>query len=493
MKTDKTPKEFLRKLEAFATLDEEALILVERKMTKVVFSAGDYLCKEGEPGKSMFVINSGEVEVIKKGENNIEVGITILKPGEVAGVMSLFEDDVRSASLRARGEVDAWVLDKETFTHILLSNECGLAKNMLSYMSRKLRQETYTVAKLLSGDLDTRLKVAVFDTKPYTKTSFIENADQDISLYFFEPRLGLDTLALASGFEVVCAFVNDDCNKEVVYGLAERGVKMIALRCAGFNNVDVDAAFERGISIARVPAYSPHAIAEHAVALMLSLNRKVHKAYNRVREGNFSLNGLVGFDFFGKVAGIIGLGRIGKCLAEILRGFGMTVLAYDEFKDEEFAKKTGMQYTTVEEIYAKSDVISLHAPLLPSTFHMINPDAIKKMKNGVMLINTGRGALIDTAALIEGLKNGKIGSAGLDVYEEEEAVFFEDRSDTIITDDLLARLLTFNNVVITSHQAFLTKEALGNIAKITLSNIAEYKSGKRFAELSNTVMPQKSK
>jgi D-lactate dehydrogenase len=487
-----TLKDLLKKIDAFSELDEEALALMQEKMTRAAYRDGEYLCREGEEADRMFVISSGEVEVVKRGEKEIEVPITVLRAGEVAGIMSLFEYDVRSASMRAKGGVETWVLDKETFS-LLLGKEGGLARKMLAYLSRQLRAETYTVAKLLSGDMDPRLKVAVFDTKPYTRRSFEENNNGRFSLHFFEPRLGPDTLALASGFEVVCAFVNDNLKKEVIEGLSERGVKMIALRCAGYNNLDVEEAFRHEMSVARVPAYSPYSIAEHAAALMLTLGRNVHRAYNRVREGNFSLSGLEGFDFHGKTAGIIGLGRIGKCLAEILHGFGMRLLAFDEYKDAEFASRVGLAYVTLQEIFSEADVISLHAPLLPSTLHMVNAKAIESMKRGVMIINTGRGALIDTAALIEGLKSEKIGAAGLDVYEEEEAVFFEDLSDRIISDDTLARLMTFNNVIITGHQAFLTREALSNIAKITLDNIAAFQEGMRFGDLPNAVTPPKKR
>jgi D-lactate dehydrogenase len=371
----------------------------------------------------------------------------------------------------------------------ILSVNTGMAQKLLGYLSRRLRAETYTVARLLSGDVDNRLKVAVFDTKPYTRQSFLANNHDEFALHFFEPRLSSDTVNLASGFEVVCVFVNDNLDAQVAALLKERGVGHVALRCAGYNNVDVAEASRLGISVTRVPAYSPYSVAEHAVALILTLNRKIHKAYGRVREGNFSLAGLVGFDLHGKTAGVVGVGKIGKCLVEILRGFGMRVIGFDRNQDAAFAQRTGFTYVELDELYASSEVISLHAPLLPSTKHMIDATAIGKMKPGVFIINTGRGGLVDTGALIEGLKSGKVGAAGLDVYEEEDAVFFEDRSDQVMTDDLLARLLSFSNVVVTSHQAFLTAEALSNIAQITLENIAEYKSGKRLKELSNAVVP----
>jgi D-lactate dehydrogenase len=262
---------------------------------------------------------------------------------------------------------------------------------------------------------------------------------------------------------------------------------MIALRCAGFNNVDLAACERHGLSVTRVPAYSPYAVAEHAVALMMTLNRRLHRANNRVREGNFSLSGLVGFDMHAKTAGVIGTGKIGKCLIHILAGFGCRILAHDMYPDAQLVERSGVRYVPLDELLAESDVISLHAPLTRETRHMIGAEAIAKMKRGVMLINTSRGALIDTPALLEGLKSGQIGNAGLDVYEEESEYFFEDLSDRVITDDVLARLMTFNNVIVTSHQAFLTQEALNNIADITLENIREYELGKRGSALTNRV------
>jgi D-lactate dehydrogenase len=488
MDMKKTVHELLKKTDLFANLDENSLGLIELRMRQSSHAAGEYICREGEPGDRMYVIVAGEIDVLKTGDGGIEVEIAVLKTGEVAGIMSLFEQDVRSASLRARGKVDLVSLDTETFSKILSSN-ASMAQKLLGHLSKKLRTETYIVAKLLSGDVDNRMKVAVFDTKPYTRSSFMEGNRNEFALHFFEPRLTLETVSLAAGFDAVCVFVNDTLDAKVIDQLKERGVGMIALRCAGYNNVDIEAAYRNGISVARVPAYSPHAIAEHATALLLSLNRKIHKAYNRVREGNFSLSGLVGFDLYGKTAGIVGVGRIGKCLAEILAGFGMTVLGHDRTPDQDAIRKTGIRYVEMDELISKSDVISLHAPLLPETRHMINAAAIARMKDGVILVNTGRGALIDSSALIEGLKSGKVGAAGLDVYEEEEAVFFEDHSDMVITDDILSRLLAFSNVIITSHQAFLTREALSGIAGITFDNIKEYRAGKRLKELANGVLP----
>ena len=286
-----------------------------------------------------------------------------------------------------------------------------------------------------------------------------------------------DNVILSKGADVVCVFVNAVVDAEVIDELINNGVKLIALRCAGFNNVDLKAA-EGRIKVVRVPAYSPYAIAEHTLALMLTLNRKIHKAYSRTRDGNFSLNGLIGFDMHGKTAGIIGTGKIAKILIQALRGLGVNVVAYDLYPDLDFAKKYDVKYTTLDELYRQSDIISLHCPLTKETEYIINDDSIAKMKDRVMIINTGRGKLIHTAALIDGLKSKKIGFAGLDVYEEESNIFYEDRSNHVINDDVLARLLSFNNVIVTSHQAFFTKEAMESIAATTLQNIQDFVDGK---------------
>jgi len=320
-------------------------------------------------------------------------------------------------------------------------------------------------------------KIAFFDTKPYDKKSFTQaNQDFGFDITYFEAHLNARTASLSETFDGICAFVNDTLDRTVIETLAQHGVQVIGLRCAGYNHVDFKAAYDQ-IRVVRVPSYSPYAIAEHTVALILSLNRKTHKAYPRVRDGNFSIHGLLGFDLHGKTAGVIGTGRIGKCLISILKGFGMTVLAFDAHPDESYARETEVEYVPLNEIYQRSDIISLHCPLNQETEYMINPLAIEQMKSGVMLINTGRGKLVDTHALIEGLKSGKIGSAGLDVYEEESEYFFEDKSLEFISDDTLARLLTFPNVLMTSHQAFFTQEALQNIAWTTLKNFEEFFEG----------------
>jgi len=319
------------------------------------------------------------------------------------------------------------------------------------------------------------MKVAFFDTHPFEKEAFdSENADGKHEIHYFEPRLTKETATLAKGFSCVCAFANDRLDKTTLTLLKEGGTHFIALRSAGFNHMDLKAASSLGIRAARVPEYSPYAIAEHVVAMIQTLNRKTHKAYNRVREGNFSLNGLVGFDLHGKTVGIIGTGRIGKVLAKIMLGFGCKVLLYDIKRDEHFARELHCHYAGFEDILRQSDIISLHVPLTSETKHFIDEKAFSQMKRGVMMINTGRGALVDTKALINSLKTGHVGHAGLDVYEEEAGVFFEDLSGKILNDDILARLLTFPNVLVTSHQGFLTHEALSNIASTTLKNISEF-------------------
>jgi D-lactate dehydrogenase len=315
------------------------------------------------------------------------------------------------------------------------------------------------------------MRVAVFSTKPYDRR-FLEaaNADAAHELVFLEPRLLPETAPLAAGFAGVCAFVNDQLDRVVLEALEAGGTRLVALRSAGFNHVDLDAADELGITVVRVPAYSPYAVAEHTVGLMLALNRKLPRASWRVREGNFALEGLLGFDMHGKTVGIIGTGKIGTVLAGIMKGFGCELLGFDPYPND-VCRELGLEYVSVEELFSRSDIITLHLPLTPDSYHMIDAAAIDKMKPGAMLVNTSRGALLDTAAVIEGLKDAKIGSLGLDVYEEEEELFFEDLSDRVIKDDVFARLLTFPNVLITGHQAFFTAEALSSIAATTIANI----------------------
>ena len=316
-------------------------------------------------------------------------------------------------------------------------------------------------------------KIAFFDAKPYDTASFKRFESEDIKFRFYENKLNPDTMSIAAKYDGVCAFVNDTLNREVIDYLSENGVGVIALRCAGYNNVDLKAAKDK-VKIYRVPAYSPHAIAEHTMGMILMLNRKLHRAYIRTRDHNFSLEGLMGFDLYGKTVGIIGTGKIGCCFADVCKGFGMRVLGFDPYKNENFCG----EYRDLNEVLSESDIISLHCPLTKENMHIINADTISQMKDGVYIINTSRGKLVDTAALIEGIKVGKVGACGLDVYEEETAFFFEDKSDEVILDDNLLRLIAMPNVLVTSHQAFLTREALDTIAQVTVDNIKDYFSGK---------------
>lgn len=322
-------------------------------------------------------------------------------------------------------------------------------------------------------------KIAFFDTRSYDKDAFTkENEKFGYEIDFFDFKLNEKTALTAKGFDAVCVFVNDVVNQEVISILKNCGIKIILLRCAGFNNVDLAAAEKADIKVVRVPAYSPHAVAEHAAALLLSLTRHIPQAYLRTKTVNFNIEGLTGRDLFGLTAGVFGTGKIGQCMADILKGFGMKVICYDPFPNEKWAQEKGFSYVDIDTIFRESDVLSFHCPLTDETHHIVNHDNMKKMKSDAVIINTGRGALIDTKALVHALKHKHIGGAALDVYEEESAFFFKDCSAEIIADDVLARLLTFPNVLITGHQAFLTTTALSNIAEVTLNNFSDFLNGK---------------
>ena len=324
------------------------------------------------------------------------------------------------------------------------------------------------------------MKVAIFSTKTYDKEFLNQaNAGHQHELVFFEPRLTPETASLANGFPAVCAFVNDQLDEPVLRQLKQQGTELIALRSAGFNHVDLRCADGLGLTVVRVPAYSPHAVAEHAATLVLSLNRRIHRAFSRVRDGNFSLDGLLGFDLQGKTVGVVGTGKIGILFAQIMNGFGCRCLAFDPYPNDE--ARAQVAYVDLPQLYREADIISLHCPLTPQTHHLIDQAALAQMKNGVMIINTSRGHIVDTRAVIEGLKSGKIGYLGLDVYEEEGDLFFDDLSNRVIQDDLFMRLLTFPNVLITGHQGFFTREALTNIAETTLGNISAYADGQPLA------------
>lgn len=321
------------------------------------------------------------------------------------------------------------------------------------------------------------IKIAFFDTKDYDRTSFEPYLNKDLEFKFLETKLNEDTVELAKGYDAVCSFVNDTVNKAVIDKLYEYGVKLITLRSAGFNHVDVKAAYGK-IHVVRVPQYSPYAIAEHAMAMLLTSVRRIHKAYIRTRDYNFSLNGLVGFDLHGKTVGVIGTGKIGRVFIDICRGFGMNVLAYDKYP----VPDSGINYVSLDQLFRESDVISLHCPLTEETKHLVNKSSIDMMKKGVVIVNTSRGGIVDAQALLDGILERKIGAACLDVYEEESDMFFEDRSGHILDDELLSRLISMPNVIVTSHQAFLTKEAIENIAETTVENIRKFFAGEPLLE-----------
>ncbi|MDJ0508512.1 MAG: 2-hydroxyacid dehydrogenase [Crocosphaera sp.] len=331
------------------------------------------------------------------------------------------------------------------------------------------------------------MKVAVFSTRSYDR-QFLDRANEAANsphnLEYFETKLNHKTASLAKNFTCVCIFVNDSADGDTLRILAEQGTKLIALRCAGYNMIDMEVAHELGLKVVRVPAYSPYAVAEHAVGLVLMLNRKLNKAYNRVRDDNFTLDGLLGFDLHNSTVGVIGTGKIGVIFAQIMQGFGCHLLGYDVHPSEHFSAIKGSKYVDLPELLAKSDILSLHCPLLPSTHHLINSETIEQMKQGVMLINTSRGQLVDTRAVIDAIKTGKIGYVGLDVYEEEDELFFEDYSDSVIKDDTFQLLQSFQNVVITAHQAFFTRDALSAISETTIANITNWEQG---TELINEV------
>lgn len=478
--------ELLRNIRWFSQLDDNSLKAVQAMITPMTFDTGDIICREGEIGDRMYIIEAGDVAVLKNVEDGPPIEVTALHQGDIAGEMGLFGERRRSATLKARCQCNMLTLGYDDFDS-LLDQESTIAKALLSYMSGHLVRETSTVAKLRSQDAETGLRIAFFSASPYRNQLYNQKNCHGFAMHFFPVPLSVSTVPLATGFPVVVASANDCFDEQVIEGLHELGVGMIALRCAGYNNVDLAACERFGISVARVPAYSPYAVAEHAVALMMGLNRRTHRAHIRIRDSNFSLDGLVGFDMHGKTAGVIGTGKIGACTLDILHGFGCRLLAHSRTPKQDLIHRLGVRFVELDQLLAESDIISLHAALTPDTYHLIGEESIAKMKPGVMIINTARGGLIDTEALLEGLKCGKIGYAGLDVYEEEAKYFYRDFSDSHIDDDTLARLTTFGNVMVTGHQGSLTEDAQINIVEATLENIREYELGRRGRDLTNAV------
>lgn len=480
---------FLSINDVFSSLDQRHLDQLKEKFTQRFLAPGEILFREGDPGDCMYILTKGSLEVLQKDDKGNAIKLADRGVGSLIGMTSLFyESNVRSATLRATLACEVWCLSQECFRQAMVARG-DLAFNFIAYLSRELRAETDKRVDLLAGKDVSEFKLLVFDAKKYERGPFEKYRPDGVDIHYIDSRLNSESVSMAGHASAVCAFVNDQLDRAVLTRLAAYGVGLVALRCAGFNNVDLAAAQELGICVTRVPAYSPYAVAEHALAMMMTLNRKTHRAYNRVREGNFYLNRLVGFDMHGRTAGVVGTGKIGKCLINILHGMGMKVLGWDAFPDTDFAMRSGMEYVSLDELLTRADVISLHVPLLPETHHLINAEAFAKMKAGAMIINTSRGGLIDTKALIGALKTRHIGAAGLDVYEEEEHYFFSDHSGQIIDDDTLARLISFPNVLVTSHQAFLTEDALDNIAQTTLESITEYRDGKRYGELTYRIAP----
>ncbi|XP_063901676.1 2-hydroxyacid dehydrogenase homolog [Zophobas morio] len=479
----------------FSDLNSEMLSAIASKVTQVNLKSEEFLFKQGDQTGSLYIVGEGVLTVTVSSKVQQDVKVNELGVNDFAGLGSFFEETEHSASVLAKTDALIYKLTNSDFQS-LITQHPSIAYSMLRYFSKtvkKLRAGLVQHSTKPSQKSSSTLKVAVFDTKNYDIESFQRinsEGKYNYEFNFLETRLSIDTANLAQGCEAVCVFVNDDVGEEVVKILARMGVKLIALRCAGFNNVALGMAAGFGISVVRVPAYSPYAVAEFATALLLTLNRKIHRAYNRVRDGDFSLSGLVGNDLHGKTVGVIGTGKIGQVFVDIMLGFGCRVLCYDVYRSPEIERKADVKYTSLDQLYAASDVISLHVPLLDSTRYIINKESISKMKKGVIIINTSRGGLVKTTDLIEALKSGQVKGAGLDVYENESGYFFENRGEETITDDILSLLLSLNNVILTSHQAFLTKEAISNISSVTLESLKEFASGKTLKNLTYYVGPQ---
>lgn len=476
---------------------------------------GDVLFKQGEDSTWLFHVTEGRLFA--------SVGCVPLRelaPGDIGGLSSLVKDhNKRSATISVVSPQATYVRWERDAFQLAMRKDTALAFELFRYEANKVRDKNTKLSQLLLGIEESErtlakpaaggasqspaaaqppCTIAMFDTKPYDQQYFEAavgslHLGQRLRLKYLDSKLTLQTVLSAAGCSAVCVFVNDSVDATVLQTLGQLGVKLLLLRCAGFNNVDLAAAAAAGIDVVRVPAYSPYAVAEHAIALLQTVNRKTNRAYNRVREGNFSLSGLVGIDLHGATVGIVGTGKIGKCFAAIVKGMGMKVLVHDPFPDAKWAAEFGATYVSGEELMARSDVISLHCPLTPETRHFINYAALEKLKRGVIVINTGRGGLINHEALVQGLRSGVIGAAGLDVYENEADFFFEDRSHLVISDVTLSLLMGFPNVIITSHQAFLTREALNAIAQVTLKNAVEWLDGRRGSALTNAVIVPKPK
>lgn len=441
---------------------------------------GTVLVAHGAPQTFAMLIESGKVLKERKDDKRT------LENGDTSGLMHFYNQDPSSSTLTVLEDCTYLRFDSAKFREAC-EKDGAFNSSFVKFLTREVRKRSNVLSalELLHGSSN-KIKVAFYDAKSYMRDAFEAQKADEFEYVYIQDYLTEQTSYMAGGCTIVSVFVNDVVNAHVVQDLSKLGCQLITLRCAGFDNVDLVECEKMGISVTRVPAYSPYAVAEFAIALMMECCRKIHKSHQRVSQFNFSLSGLVGFDFHGKTVGVFGTGKIGVCTINILRGFGCNVLCFDVYRSAEVAAMTGVKYVdTLEELWPQCDIITLHAPLLPSTRHCINEASIAKMKKGVMIINTSRGALVDTQALLDGLVSGHVGSAGLDVYEGEKGIFYEDKSAQVMPDSVLSRLVSAHNVVLTSHQAFLTNEALAGIASSAILSMREFTSGKRGAQLTN--------
>ncbi|CBJ30257.1 2-hydroxyacid dehydrogenase [Ectocarpus siliculosus] len=490
-------------------VSDDVLDKVGERMQKMELKAGDVLVKEGQPMPGLFCIETGMLERVKSHSGTAageEFLLDTKEAGSVTGLLHVLKSgkaDPAFATIKARGESTVWCLSRDDL-ETELRGRPDFAMGLLGKLAEQMRGQSKVVAHLKSkagatgsgGERFEGVRVMCYDSSGWVRKNFQAKVDKHneaaspserILVDFTSDTLSSSSASAAVGYDVVCLFVNDVADGKVLQTLGMLGVGMVALRCAGFDRVDVDAAQALGLTVARVPAYSPYAVAEHAVALLMALNRQTSRASARTHDANFSLDGLCGFDVHGKTVAVIGCGRIGQCLSNILLGFGVKLLCVDAFGEVPDLVKRGATFVALEEVWPEADVVFLQVPLLPSTRHMINDDVLPKLKKGMTLINTSRGGLVDTETLIKGLRSGVIRQAGLDVYENEAPYFFKDCSDTPVQDPLLSELLSFNNVLLTGHQAFFTQEAIDGIVNTTFDNISDWRSGSKGKAHKNSI------
>lgn len=479
------PIKALRQTQWFQDLTFMHISKIAEKLEYKEWNDGDILAEEGSPRTMAFFILAGKVKRSKTVEGEVCV-IDTATPGQVLGLMHLLNEDPSYATATAIGQVKCWVLPSKAFGAIL-STDTALSKAFTYTLAKRVRQFTKMVVPKQNEEAN---RVVLFDSKSYWVQQFDRVNQEDnlgLEIKYIPERLSPATAVLAEGAVAAICFVNDDCGPASLRALSDVGCQMISMRCAGYDRVDLETARGLDMLVTRVPAYSPYAVAEHAITLCMSLNRRICRASNRTKEHDFKLEGLLGFDMHQKTVGVLGTGRIGQIFINICLGFGCNVVCYDKYPAKNLLEEGRVKYVSQEEVLATSDVISLHCPLLPETTHLINNETIATMKKGALIINCGRGALIDTKALIQGLTSGHLGGAGLDVYENESSFFFSDHSDEPIQDEDLALLVQFPNVILTAHQAFFTQEGVGQIAKVSLDNIKQYIEGKTYDTHPNVV------